>query len=376
MVTVDLTRVAVVATAQSGFRTAWHGHQHVDLLSSTVNAALTGTGLRIEDVDFVIDSGSDVLDGRSISNCGFLGAMGAHHKEESRVEEDGLWALMYATDKIASGAAKVGLVIAYSKPSESSVRAYYASQAEPFYQRPVGLDQWVAAGLMADQYIRATGADPAAFDTVATHAWTRAQANAAVQTVEPVDAAAVAAAPFVANPLRALHVARPLDGAVVIVLAAESVARKATDLPVYVTGFGTAMESQMISSRTAGSLTACATAARQAYRRAGISDPRSVGLVEVSANSAADELMILEALGLAEPGHGVDLYAGGGPHVNLSGGALPADPIMATGLVRLSEAVLQLTNQVDHAPDGVRTALVHGSGGLGMQNHCVVAVEV
>ena len=53
----------------------------------------------------MFDSGSDVLDGRSISNCGFLGALGAHHKEESRIEEDGLWAALYGVTKIASGAA-------------------------------------------------------------------------------------------------------------------------------------------------------------------------------------------------------------------------------------------------------------------------------
>ena len=61
------------------------------LFRPVVTAVFKGTGLSLDDVDFVLDSGSDVLDGRSISNCGFLGAMGAHHKEESRVEEDGLW---------------------------------------------------------------------------------------------------------------------------------------------------------------------------------------------------------------------------------------------------------------------------------------------
>jgi len=94
-----------------------------------------------------------VLDGRSISNCGFLGAMGAHHKEESRIEEDGLWAALYGVAKIASGAAEVGLVIAYSKPSESDVNLFYTSQCEPFYQRPVGFDHPGACGLQAQRYL-------------------------------------------------------------------------------------------------------------------------------------------------------------------------------------------------------------------------------
>lgn len=82
----------------------------------TASKALTATGMTIDDVAFIIDSGSDILDGRSISNCGFLGAMGAQGKEESRVEDDGLWSALYAVMKIASGSADVGLVLAYSKP--------------------------------------------------------------------------------------------------------------------------------------------------------------------------------------------------------------------------------------------------------------------
>jgi acetyl-CoA C-acetyltransferase len=94
-------RVAVIASTQTELRTSWSGAQHIDLISAVVSQVFKGTGLTLNDVDFVIDSGSDVLDGRSISNCGFLGAMGAHHKEESRVEEDGLWAALYGTTKIA-----------------------------------------------------------------------------------------------------------------------------------------------------------------------------------------------------------------------------------------------------------------------------------
>src|SRR5882757_8765135 len=106
------TRVAAIASATTEFRAAWSGAQHIDLISAVVSDVFKGTGLGIDDVDFVLDSGSDVLDGRSISNCGFLGAMGAHHKEESRVEEVGLWAALYGVTKFAAGAADVGLILA------------------------------------------------------------------------------------------------------------------------------------------------------------------------------------------------------------------------------------------------------------------------
>lgn len=148
-----VSRVAVVASAQTELRSAWSDAQHIDLISAVVSSVFKGTGLTLDDVDFVIDSGSDVLDGRSISNCGFLGALGAHHKEEARVEEDGLWAAQYGVNKIRSGASSVGLIVAYSKPSESNVNAYWASQCEPFYQRPVGFGQRAANGIQAQAYI-------------------------------------------------------------------------------------------------------------------------------------------------------------------------------------------------------------------------------
>ena len=170
---------------------------------------------------------------------------------------------------------------------------------------------------------------------------------------------------------------RPVDGAVAVVIATEEVARRVTPDPVWITGMGAAMDQHTFARRERGSLPACRAAAQMAYRKAGIDDPAQLSLVETGADSAVGELMVLEALGLAEPGRAVGLY-NGGTHiaVNPSGGSLPADPVMATGLVRLSEAARQLVGRVDHAPAGATTAIVHGTGGIGMQNHCVFTLEV
>jgi acetyl-CoA C-acetyltransferase len=364
--------VAVVSTAQTEFRPAWDRAQHVDLIGAAVTRALEGIGLTMEDVDFVIDSGSDVLDGRSISNCGFLGAMGGHHKEESRVEEDGLWAAIYAATKLRSGPATVGLVVAYSKPSESDVSAYYATLCDPFYQRPVGLNQLVASGLAARAYLHSTGATEFDLATAAAADWAHAVANPRVELADSPDAESIAASDYVASPLRSYQVSRPVDGAVAVVLATEEIARRVTRTPVWITGMGAAMDSQMLSERAFGRFEACEAAAEQAFRSAGITSSSVFSLAEVSASSIAEELMVVESLGLADRGRGVQAYGGDSPvRVNFSGGALPADPIMATGLARLGEAVRGLLSSAD----GGR-AVVHGSSGIGMQNHCVFTVEV
>ena len=370
-----MTRVAVVSSAQTELRNAWSNLQHVDLLSVVVEAALKGSGLRIEDVGFVVNCGSDVLDGRSISNCGFLGAMGAHHKEEARVEEDGLFGAIYGVNKIVSGSASVALVIGYSKPSESDVAAYYSTIAEPFYQRPIGIDHVSAAGLLASQYLSLTDATEEDLLQITRSAWTKARSNRRLVAGELPSDEEIEHASYVAEPLREFQIARPVDGAVAVLLAGEEVARKVTEHPVWVTGMGAATESHSLADRTPGEFAAAQAAARVAQRRARINDPRSVDFVEVSASSVAAEALVVEALGLAARGHAVDAYLDGKVDINPSGGSVPADPIMATGLVRLHEASSRMSGRSGGHRSGSR-AFVHGAGGLNMQNHCVFAVEV
>jgi len=361
-------RVGVVSSAQTPWRQAWSGAQHIDLISSAVHRALEGSGLRIEDVDFVIDSGSDVLDGRSISNCGFLGAMGAHHKEESRVEDDGLWAALYGVNKIASGAADVGLIIAYAKPSEAEIDLFHSTIADPFCQRPVGLDEATANGLIAQQYLQRHRLGEEVLARITAQAWSRAAAAGKLDGKAPgVDE--ILASPMAASPLRQAMMARPVDGAVAIVLAGESVARRASRCPVWVTGMGASMDSGNFARREPG-LPACTAAARRALDRAGARG-NAAGIVEMSATSAATELLTLEALGVAEAGAAADAYLDTGVRrINPSGGALPAYPVFATGLVRLAEASDRLV-----AGEGNGQALVHATSGLGAQSHCVFVIE-
>lgn len=366
-------RAAVVACAQTELREAWFDAQHVDLISSTVSKLLKGSGVSLADIDFVIDSGSDVLDGRSISNCGFLGAMGAHHKEESRIEEDGLWAACYGVNKIAAGAAELGLIIAYSKQSESDPAVFYSSQVEPFYQRPVGFDHLAACGLQAQQYV-ARGGQAADFAAVVARSWDLASRNPLIATLPALSRQDIADGDYVAAPLRRHMMSRPVDGCVAILLASPDVARRMSSVPVWVTGMGASMDSHAFAVRAPGRVEACEVAAKAAYARSGF-DPRTATLAEISGSSAAGELLVLEALGLAAHGQGFAAYAGA-TAINLSGGALPADPVMATGLVRLAEAYRQMTLPTAYGLDTAKSAIVHAAGGVGMQSHCVITLEV
>lgn len=360
-----LIKVAVVASAHTELRPAWNGAQHIDLISSVVTSVFKGTGLSLDDVDFVIDSGSDVLDGRSISNCGFLGALGAHHKEEARVEEDGLFAALYGVNKIRSGASNVGLIVAYSKPSESSVDAYWSAMVEPFYQRPVGFSQKAALGIQAQRWLAKGGSSEKDLADIVAERWSAAAQYGGVAIQELPDAAAVRSSADVATPLKELMLARPVDGAVAVLIARDDIARRVSRSPVFITGMGTSMDRHAFASRDGTKLASAEAAAKMAYKRAGWGGAEA-DVAEISGASVVGEAMAIHALGL----HGSKAT------INRSGGALPADPIMATGLVRLAHAAKQLCNPELYDLKGPSRAIVHGAGGIAMQNNCVFTLEV
>ena len=85
---------------------------------------------------------------------------------------------------------------------------------------------------------------------------------------------------------------------------------------------------------------------------------------------------MIEALGIADAGGGLAAVSDDRVAINRSGGALPADPIMATGLFRLAEATKQLSQPALYGSGTPARAIVHGAGGVGMQNNCVFTLEV
>ena len=367
----SMPRVGIVSTSMTQLRPAWDSAQHIDLISAVVTDVFKGTGLTLDDVDFIIDSGSDVLDGRSISNCGFLGALGAHHKEEARVEEDGLWGALYGVNKLRAGSS-IGLIVAYTKPSESDISLYWSSMVEPFYQRPVGFNQHVALGIQAQRYLDASGIKDRDLADVVAKRWAAAAEGGQVAFDSIPDADAVLASGEGAAPLTELMISRPVDGAVAVLLSTEEIARRLGRPPVFITGMGTAMDTHSFAARGADKLQSVANASAMASAKAGW-NAAEADVIEVSGSSVVGELLALEGIGVAKAGKGLD--AALSDKVNRSGGALPADPVLATGLARLAAAADQLLQPQSSAAAPSR-AVVHGTGGVAMQTNCVFTLEV
>jgi hypothetical protein len=114
----------------------------------------------------------------------------------------------------AQGSAQVGLIIAYSKPSESDVSQFYRTMADPFIQRPIGLDEDSACGLQAQRYLHAHQLTSADLAEVTVAAWRKANSNPTLELKQVPTVSEVLASPMVASPLTQAMMARPVDGAV------------------------------------------------------------------------------------------------------------------------------------------------------------------
>ena len=96
-------RVAICAVEQTKFESnLWH-KRFQDMVFDVVREALGSARMSRECLDTVVSASSDFLDGRTISNVFLSMANGAFLKDESKVEEDGAMAMLYALMRILAG---------------------------------------------------------------------------------------------------------------------------------------------------------------------------------------------------------------------------------------------------------------------------------
>jgi acetyl-CoA C-acetyltransferase len=348
------------------------------MVYETTKSALDKAGIDREDVDTVISASSDYLDGRTISNCMLIGALGAYLKDESKAEEDGTLALLYAVERILSGTHDIALVTAHTQGWTFNPHQVSVYMFDPLFDRQFGLDDITAAALQARMYMNRYGVEEEDVAMVAVKNLRNAARNENAHRKMPdVTLEDVLNSKLYSDPIRELTMSPISDGACSIVLASEGVAREIADDPVWIEGVGNCVDAY-IRDRNLFRLESLKRAAERAYKMAGIDDPfREIDVIEITEKFAYQELMAYEALGLCREGRGkvfleegITEYYGEMP-VNPSGGALGADPVCATGLVRVVEAVKQIRGEADYQVPDARKALAHGQWGICAQKNVV-----
>jgi acetyl-CoA C-acetyltransferase len=376
-------RVGICAVAQTTYEPDKWTERFQGMALEVLESIQAQTGVDFSaggGIGMSISVSDDIFDARTISDNAMTDVLGAHLGCEEKVAQEGIQAIYYGLAAIQSGHVDVVLIVGHCKESQCKSRNMVTHVAfDPFYTRPVGLDFCAAAGLQAQAYMDQSGITEEQLAAVVVRSRENAQKNDRLTAVEAVSAEQVMNSPMLADPIRQLHAYPVSDGAVGMLLVAEDRVKDFTDTPVWITGVGNCMDSFFMGDRDLASNFALKEAARRAYRRAGIDDPKGAfDVVEVSDLYAYQQPMWLEGLGICDKGTGgvaVSRTDSGKPAVNPSGGTLAGNPMILGGLVRAAESSLQLMGKAQgHQVENAATALAHGVMGPAGQFHSVVTL--
>jgi len=187
-------------------------------------------------------------------------------------------------------------------------------------------------------------------------------------TVDDVEKSAL-----VADPLRLLDCSPLTDGAATIILVPADIAKKYTDTPIYIKASAQASDTlSLFSRRSITTLDATVHAAREAYRRAKLTQ-KKIDLAEVHDCFTIAEICAYEDLGFTQKGKGGKLIEegeteiGGRIPVNTSGGLkAKGHPVGATGVAQIAEIVMQLRGEAGKRQiKNAEIGLAHNVGGSG-----------
>jgi acetyl-CoA acetyltransferase len=324
------------------------------LLLEAVDAALSVAGVKRSDIGFTCAGSCDYLTGGPFAFVTNLEAAGAWPPiRESHVEMDGAWALYETWVRLHHGDIDLALVYGSGKSSPTDPANLYPQQLDPYYLQPLGADPVSLAALQARALLDAGKATEPDFAEIAARSRRQAIDNPYAQVKGDQDPAALLKEDYVRSPLRRHDLPPISDGASAVVLATSSRARELVERPAWITGMDHRAEPHQPGMRDLTTSTSTAIAAK----RAGVG-ASPVEVAELSATFSPQEIILKEALGLD-----------GDTKINPSGGALAANPVMSTGLVRIIE-VAQRISAGQH-----QRGVAHATNGQCLQHNLVCVLD-
>ena len=310
--------------------------------------ALRMAGVDRHDIGFTVSGSCDYLAGQAFAFVQTLEAIGAWPPiSESHVEMDGAWAMYEGWTRLQEGDVDLVLVYSHGRSSPGTPWQVWPLQLDPYHLAPLGLDPWSLAALQARALLDGGVASERDFAEVVARNRANAVENEYAQVSGKFDVDTLLAEPYVRNPLRRHDLPPISDGAAAVVLAARDRAVGLAERPVWITGIDHRIDVHQPGMRD---LTVSESTTRAA--------DRPVEVAELSAPFSPQEVILRNALALDDS-----------VEVNPSGGALAANPVMVTGLVRIIEAARQVRER------GRDRVLAHATAGQALQQNLVCILE-
>ncbi|MHA1748645.1 MAG: thiolase family protein [Promethearchaeota archaeon] len=354
-----------------------------EMIFEASRGALDKAGLKKKDISTVISCTNDYYDGRTISNCFTVEVGGGYMADESKIEMDGAHAVLYGLMRVLSGNHNLAVVWGGSMASCYPYHAARLYETDPTWERPLAyVNDITSAGFQMRAYMEKYGVTAEEIAKVVVKNKKNAAKNPlALEEAQLANLSVkdVLNSGIYADPVTELMVAPPCDSVAALLLAPEKQALKITDKPVWIKGVGYNQDAYYLGDRDLSGCKSMNLAAKMAYSTAGIKDPSSeIDVAELFEAYAHEELIFAEELGFADKGKGAEINSAinGDLPINPSGGALGGNPPCGTGLIRVIEAVKQLTGEAgEYQVKGAKKAVASGQIGMCAQNNILYVLE-
>ena len=367
-------RVAIVGIGTTVARPVTPEVSYRELTVDAAVRAYCDAGIEPRDVQSFICCEEDFYEGISITDEYTPDQLGAVLKPVHTVGGDGLHGIADATMEIMTGLVDLVVVESHSKASNILTKDHIAHYGmDPIWNRPLDVNPHFVGGLDMARFLHDSGVTEEQCARVVVKNKRNALRNPSGAHSADLAPSDVLGSALVAAPLKERDVAPHSDGAFVVVLASEEMARNLKGRPVWVRGVGWSNGTPTLESHEWGRAVYAELAAERAYRMAGVRNPASeIDVFEVDDTYSYKELQHLEALKVFEQGgagrateRGVTEPNGRIP-VNVSGGSLGCGHLLdASGLARAIEIVRQLRGQAgERQVAGARTGLAMGWRGV------------
>ncbi|WQF82020.1 Putative thiolase [Colletotrichum destructivum] len=295
--------------------------------------------------------------------------------------------LAMARSFVSSGAADCVLVVGFEKMMPGSLQSFFNDRENPtgttikMMADTRGITNAPGAAQMfgnaGREYMEKYGARAEDFAEIARVNHEHSTKNPYSQFQDVYTRDQILQAPEIFAPLTKLQCCPTSDGGAAAVLVSQAFLDERPhlrDQAVLIAGQCLATDAPSLFSRSAIDLMGfemTQTAVRTAMAEAGLT-PRDVQVVELHDCFSANEMIVLDALGLAEPGKAHELVRrgdityGGKYVVNPSGGLISkGHPLGATGIAQCAELVWHLRGWANNRAVPATTAALQHNLGLG-----------
>jgi acetyl-CoA C-acetyltransferase len=386
-------RVAIIGMGCTPFGEHWDKSVD-DLLINAALEATSSAGVAVNDIDaFWLGTMGSGISGLTLSR-----PLKIDYKPVTRLENmcaTGSEAFRNACYAVASGAIDTAMAIGVEKLKDSGFSGLTGSRP-PHDGTSASMTAPAMFSLLAPAYANKYGVDETEMKDVLTRiAWKNhhnGALNPRAQFQKEVAKEVICNAPLIAGQLGIFDCSGVSDGSAAAIIVRAEDAHRYCENPLYVKALS------FVAGPAAGPIdpdydyttfTEVTRSAEDAYRQAGIDDPRAeLAMAEVHDCFTPTELVLMEDLGFAERGTAwKEVLAGtfdleGELAVNPDGGLKSfGHPIGASGLRMLFECWLQLRQEAPEARQiksvtegGRKLGLTHNLGGA--PGECVSFVSV